>query len=71
MMIGTRYGLQRSLDQLQGMPILSLADFEGVKALRPHTGINDHNRPDSLNGNMTIGKPIRSTINNFLAGGRR
>lgn len=56
-------------DQLQGMPILSMEDFKSIRRLAPHTGINDLNRPDTINNNMAIGKPIRSTINNFLFGG--
>lgn len=56
-------------DQLQGMPILSMEDFLAIRKLAPHTGINDLNRPDAINNNMAIGKPIRSTINNFLYGG--
>jgi len=46
-----------------------MEDFKSIRRLAPHTGINDLNRPDTINNNMAIGKPIRSTINNFLFGG--
>lgn len=56
---------------LQGMPILSRADYEQVRKLSPHTGTFDLNKPHSLNSNMELGKPVRSTINNFMYGRRR
>lgn len=55
-------------DQLAGMPILSREDFIAIRKLSPHTGTFDLNKPLSLNNNMEIGKPVRSTINNFLYG---
>lgn len=57
-------------DQLNGMPILSREDFKYVRKLAPHTGIMDLNRAPMLNSNMELGKPVRSTINNFLYGRR-
>lgn len=57
-------------DMLNGMPILSREDYVKVQKLSPHTGIFDLNKPHALNSNMEIGKPVRSTINNFLYGRR-
>lgn len=59
------------MDQQWGKAILSLADWNKVKRIKPETGIKSINDPHSFNSNFKLRAPLISTINNFLYGGRR